>query len=210
MYLNVEKGNTNIDNQFNKNKFNFSKIDFSKMKLPLIISGVILLILIILLVVKLKGNTNYFISLEGPETISIYQNDEYVEPGYTGRDNKNNDLTSSITIDSNVDSSKIGTYQIVYKLKKTTKTRTVNVVEKGPAVTVLHLSGEINGMVVPVGTTYEEPGYTAIDSVDSDLTSSVKVTNNVDTSTPGVYRVIYSVTNSAGVTITKTRTVIVK
>ena len=49
MYLNVEKGNTNIDNQFNKNKFNFSKIDFSKMKIPLIISGVVLLILIILL-----------------------------------------------------------------------------------------------------------------------------------------------------------------
>ena len=50
----------------------------------------------------------------------------------------------------------------------------------------------------------------AIDSIDNDLTSSVKVTNNVDTSTPGVYRIIYSVTNSAGVTITKTRTVIVK
>ena len=207
MYLNVEKGNTNIDNQFNKNKFNFSKIDFSKMKIPLIISGVVLLIL---LVVKLKGNTNYFISLEGPETISIYQNDEYVEPGYAGRDNKNNDLTSSVSIESNVDSSKIGTYQIVYKLKKTTKTRTVNVVEKGPAVTVLHLSGEINGMIVPVGTIYIEPGYTAIDSIDNDLTSSVKVTNNIDTSTPGVYRIIYSVTNSAGVTITKTRTVIVK
>ena len=65
-------------------------------------------------------------------------------------------------------------------------------------------------MIIPVGTTYEEPGYTAIDSIDNDLTSSVKVTNNVDTSTPGVYRIIYSVTNSAGVTITKTRTVIVK
>ena len=32
MYLNVEKGNTNIDNQFNKNKFNFSKIERKKEK----------------------------------------------------------------------------------------------------------------------------------------------------------------------------------
>jgi len=56
-----------------------------------------------------------------------------------------------------------------------------------------------------------DPGATASDIVDGDITSSIIVLlNGLDENTPGTYTVIYSVTNSSNVTVTVTRTVIVK
>ncbi|EUJ42504.1 immunoglobulin-like domain-containing protein, partial [Listeria fleischmannii] len=53
-------------------------------------------------------------------------------------------------------------------------------------------------------------GVSATDDKDGNLTSKIKVTsNNVDTSKPGVYQVVYSVADAAGNTATKTITVTV-
>ena len=210
MYLNTERGNTNIDNQFDNKNFNFKNIDFSKMKLPLIIAGIVLLIIVaIIIFISFKNKTEYFITLEGAEEISIYQGDSFVEPGYSGRDNKNNDLTSSIIVDNQVDSQTIGTYEIIYKLNNTTKKRIVNVVEKGVGNIFIYLLGE-DPVILNVGDTYTEPGYNATDSIDSNITDKVQVTNNIDTSQIGTYQVVYTVTNSSGITTSKARKVIVK
>lgn len=210
MYLNTQKGNTNIDNQFNKKQFNIKKLDFSKLKLPLIIGGFILLLLIIIIIFfSSRNKTRYFITLEGEESISIYQGDNYIEPGYSGRDNKNNDLTNDIVVEDQVDSQKIGTYEIIYKLHNTTKKRTINVVEKGIGKTSIYLKGEYD-VVLSVGGTYNESGYIAVDSLDGDITDQVKITNNINTQKAGTYRVVYTITNSSGITTSKTRTVIVK
>ena len=48
------------------------------------------------------------------------------------------------------------------------------------------------------GTPYEEPGYLATDDVDGDLSGSVVVVGNVDTSMPGSYFLRYSLTDRAG------------
>ena len=61
-----------------------------------------------------------------------------------------------------------------------------------------------------VGDTYNEPGYNATDSIDSNITDKVQVTNNIDTSKIGTYQVVYTVTNSSGITSSKTRKVVVK
>ena len=61
-----------------------------------------------------------------------------------------------------------------------------------------------------MGDAYEEPGYSAIDAVEGDLTNKVKINSNLDTSKQGTYRIIYSVTNSDGVTTSETRTIIVQ
>lgn len=210
MYLNTKKGNTNIDSQFNAKKFSLKDIDPSKKKIIFIALGIIIAIILILIVAtSLKNKTNYFIDLKGEETMSIYQGDTFVEPGYTGRDNKGNDLTSTITVDNTIDSSKAGTYTVTYKLKNITKTRTVNVVEKGTGYTSFYLKGD-ETLTLSVGSTYEEPGYIAIDSIDSDITSKVQVSSNLDTNKKGYYRIVYTVTNSTGITTNKTRTIIVK
>lgn len=71
----------------------------------------------------------------------------------------------------------------------------------------LTLAGETT-MQVQKGTTFEDPGYTAVMNGE-DVTDQVTVTSNVNTSTSGVYTVQYSIVNEDGFASTATRTVIV-
>ena len=209
MYLNTQKENTNIDNQFKSRK----KFDLSKMKVPLIISIVILVLLItiIVVVIALKNATKYFLTLEGDENIKLYAGTTYVEPGYTGFDNKKNNFTSEVEVTTNLDLNKVGEYQIVYKFKNITKTRNITVVEKSTnsPTTTIYLIG-YEELTLPLGETYEEKGYNAIDTVDSDITNKVKVYSNINTNKAGEYYVVYTVTNSQGITTTNMRKVTVK
>lgn len=209
MYLNTQKENTNIDNQFKSRK----KFDLSKMKVPLIISIVVLVLLItiIVVVIALKNATKYFLTLEGDENIKLYAGTVYVEPGYTGFDNKKNNFTSEVEVTTNLDLNKVGEYQIVYKFKNVTKTRNITVVEKSAnsPTTTIYLIGD-EELTLPLGGTYEEKGYNAIDTVDSDITNKVKVYSNINANKAGEYYVVYTVTNSQGITTTNMRKVTVK
>ncbi|MBZ0308875.1 MAG: DUF5011 domain-containing protein, partial [Anaerolineae bacterium] len=61
---------------------------------------------------------------------------------------------------------------------------------------------------VEVGSPYKEPGVTALDVEDGDLTDAVQVdTSAVNTAVPGSYEVIYSVVDSSGENATVSRTV---
>ena len=204
MYFN-EKEDTNIDEEF-KGKNNGSPNLIKKL---LVILGIIVLIVIVLFIlIKIfRNKTNYFITLEGSKEMNIYEGSTYNEPGYRGFDNKQN--TYDVIVSGDVDTSKIGTYTITYKLKNVTETRIVNVVEKPNIATTIHLNGDKN-MTIKKGTKFTEPGYTAIDAVDGDLTNQVTVTGSVDTSKTGTYRITYSVVNSTGITASTTRVVVVE
>ena len=65
-------------------------------------------------------------------------------------------------------------------------------------------------MAITTGTFYQEPGYSALDNVDGDLTGQVQVDGEVDWLTPGTYSVTYTVTDGYENTTTATRTVEVK
>ena len=69
---------------------------------------------------------------------------------------------------------------------------------------VITLTGGENVDVI-LGSTWDDPGYTAIDDEDGDLTSSVVVEGVVDTSLTGTYQVTYTVTDAAGNVGTATR-----
>lgn len=206
MYFN-EKEDTNIDKEFKNNK----KLDFSKFKKYLIIGivTVLLLIIIIIIFLLIKKRTVYYLNLEGLEEMNIYQGTSYNEPGYKARDNKNNDLTSQVVVKDNLDTTTIGTYTIVYSLGNRTLRRTVNVVAKPEIPTTIHLSGEKN-IYLKVGDQFTDPGCIAIDAFDGNLTDKVTITGTVDTSQKGVYRLVYSVVNSSGITASETRTIIVE
>jgi len=60
-----------------------------------------------------------------------------------------------------------------------------------------------------VGGTFSDPGATAMDDVDGNLTSYIRVSSNVDTSIVGDYQVTYSVTDSDGNSASAVRRVIV-
>lgn len=73
------------------------------------------------------------ITLKGEQTMSIYLGSSYEEPGYTVSDNCDSNI--EVTVEGTVDTSKVGTYQIVYQANDqsnntTSITRTVTVKEK--------------------------------------------------------------------------------
>lgn len=66
-----------------------------------------------------------------------------------------------------------------------------------------------NPFNIIVGNTFTDPGATATDTEDGDLTSKIISTSTVDTAVVGTYKVDYSVTDSGGLSASTTRTVIV-
>ena len=193
-------------------------MEFIKKNKYYLIFGVIFLIGIIMIIIGSSARNNkgividnslYYIDFVGENEITIYKGENYIEPGYKGYDDKGTDLTSNVEVTNNINSDVIGTYKVIYSLKNVVKERTVNVINKEPGATYIHLYGEVNTFLY-VGEEYQEKGYEVIDTVDGGkLKDKVKVVSNVDTSKAGVYRVTYTVTNSSGITTTATRTVVV-
>ena len=62
-------------------------------------------------------------------------------------------------------------------------------------------------ILVEVGTPYTDPGATALDACDGDLTSAIIVANPVDSNTEGEYTVTYTVADAAGNPASAPRTV---
>ncbi len=137
--------------------------------------------------------------------------------GATATDDKDGDLTSKIETSGNVDTKKAGTYKITYTVKDSsgnvaTVTRTVIVKGNGsddtstPQIT---LNGE-KEIKIKIGETFTDPGATATDSVDGDLTSKIIKTGTIDTNIAGEYIITYTVKNSTGKEASATRKVIVE
>jgi hypothetical protein len=61
-----------------------------------------------------------------------------------------------------------------------------------------------------VGETFTDPGVTAVDDRDGDISVQVQISGSVDTSIPGMYKIMYTVSDSSGNQASVTRTVIVK
>lgn len=181
-----------------------------------IIGGVILGIIIIILVITLvnnnknnKNNDVYTFELVGPSEINVSLNDSYVDIGYIARDEENNNIANLVNVSGNVDTTKVGTYKVVFVLtindKNVTLERKVNVVKTDQLLTLM-LNGSKN-VTVRSNDVYEEEGYSAADSVEGDLNDIVQIANYIDYSTPGTYTIVYYVTNSKNITKAVYRTV---
>lgn len=146
---------------------------------------------------------------------TIVQGEAWVEPGYTASDNADGDLTMSVVVSGTVDTNTIGQYTLTYSVtdsadNSTSTTRTVTVAEFTPddqTAPVISLVG--GNRTLTVGDTWSEPGFSATDDVDGDLTNQVTVTGTVDTSKAGSYNLVYSVTDAAGNEGSTSRTVTV-
>ncbi|MEA5051787.1 MAG: DUF5011 domain-containing protein [Oscillospiraceae bacterium] len=152
------------------------------------------------------------VELNGAAQVTITYGGEYTEKGaratIAGRD-----ASDRLVITSDVDVSRLGTYTVTYALRlpaplplTVRKTRTVVVEDKKiPALTLAFT----DDMLLAVGEPYAEPGYTAVDNFDGDITDRVAVSGAVDSDTPGTYALTYSVTDSNGNTAIAKRTVTV-
>ncbi len=144
------------------------------------------------------------ITLVPDEAEYILPGTEYQDPGFTATDNVDGDLTNYVK--SHKDGNVI-TYTVSDSAgNEAVVTRTINVDD--PIAPVLTLAGETN-YELPAGTVFEEPGYTATDNVDGDLTARVTVTGEVNSFKIGSYELTYDVEDAYHNHATATRTVVV-
>lgn len=149
--------------------------------------------------------------LNGEESISIALGENFQDPGVKAWDEYLGDVSENVSISSNVDCNKLGSYNVKYTLEDVDGTilelnRVVNVVDVSPPV--ISLMGD-NTIYLKLGENYTDPGFSASDNYDGDLTANVTSTNNLDTSKIGVYNINYSVTDSSNNTGTATRKIYV-
>ena len=159
--------------------------------------------------VNVVDQTAPTITILGDNPVTIEAGSTYNDAGATATDNYNNDVTSSITVSSTVDSNTIGSYTVTYTVSdasgnQATAVRTVIVEDSTPPTIALIGSNPVS---VEAGSSYTDAGATATDSYDGDLTASITTTSDVDINTVGTYTVTYAVSDSSANSATASRTV---
>jgi uncharacterized protein (TIGR02145 family) len=144
------------------------------------------------------------ITLHGSEMLNILIETEYIEQGATAIDERDGEV--DVTITGEVNSSKVGEYNLTYSAKDSagniaTKVRTVAVYEDVTAP-VITLNGDEELMMIQLES-YVEKNATAID--DSDGEVDVTITGEVNSSKVGDYNFTYSAKDSTGNSTTKVR-----
>lgn len=130
--------------------------------------------------------------------------EEYVEEGYKATDNVDGDITDKVKKETK---DGIITYTVEDSSGNTaTAERKINYKDFDPPVVTLKGDAQIE---MKTGETYAEPGFTATDSLDGDLTANVTVEGSVNTYVAGTYTLTYKVTDSYGNTAAAQRTVTV-
>ncbi|RLJ17091.1 hypothetical protein DJ030_15095 [bacterium endosymbiont of Escarpia laminata] len=163
--------------------------------------------------VNVEDNAAPVITLLGANPLNLSVGDTYTDPGATALDNVDGNITGNIVVAGDVvNTSIVGTYFVTYNVSDAAGnpalqlTRTVNVGDDtAPILTRLGL----NPLNLSVGDTYTDPGATALDNVDGDITGNIVVAGDtVNTAVEGTYTVIYNVSDAAGnAAIPLTRTV---
>lgn len=144
--------------------------------------------------------------------IEIEYGNKYEEKGYSASINSI-DLKDKVKVINNVDINKIGSYTIEYILKsklffyEEKLVRKVNIIDKELPILKVDSSDEVT---IIKGNKFNIPSYSAIDNYDGDLTSNVKITNNVNINKEGIYTVLYEVTDSSNNSTSKSIKVTVK
>ncbi|KZY62174.1 hypothetical protein A3750_09720, partial [Oleiphilus sp. HI0079] len=160
--------------------------------------------------VNVADTTAPVITLNGASTINVEQGTSYTDAGASATDLVDGSVTVTVGGDT-VDPATAGTYIITYDaIDAATNsaiqvTRTVIVADT--TVPVITLTGDTN-IDIALGDLFVDPGYSASDNIDGDLSSSVSPTGNVDINTEGTYILSYDVSDTAGNSaVTQTRTV---
>ena len=132
-------------------------------------------------------------------------------------DKEDGDLTEAIkVVENTVDTTKPGTYTVTYTVTDSrglTATKSINVKVLPKQVEINHIPTiEADDVEIHVGDSFDAMNHAkASDKEDGDLTEAIKVVENtVDTTKPGTYTVTYTVTDSHGLTATKSIKVVVQ
>ncbi len=144
---------------------------------------------------------------ESTETV-ISSIKNFKEPGYTAHDSFDGDLTSAVKVKI---TAKNGIATVEYTVADSSgnvgsATRQIRLSDtKGPSITL------IGGYSISTGEgVFTDPGATAADDADGDITKNIKVTTDYKAGKEGTFTFTYTVSDSSGNTATAVRKVTVK
>jgi len=134
---------------------------------------------------------------------TVVQGNSWSEPGFSATDDVDGDITGNVVVSGDtVNTGVVGVYTVRYDVSDaagnpaTQRTRVITVAAADTTIPVINLSG-LSTVLLAVGSAYVEPGYSATDNVDGDITANVVVTGNVGV-TAGDYLLYYNVSDAAG------------
>lgn len=147
-------------------------------------------------------------TIKGATNTEIKLNEKFdPKAGVTASDKEDGDLTSKIAIEGTVDTTKVGSYKLIYTVKdsknlETKVERTIKVVnnseETPDSNTAPVLTGVANKTIKLNEKFDPKAGVTASDKEDGDLTSKIIIEGTVDTTKAGTYTLVYKVKDSKG------------
>ncbi len=173
----------------------------------LIVSMSLVLLLLLAVLIWLISTERPDLQLIGEAEVSVPAGEAYTDAGAAAMV-RGRDVSSRIRETDDVDTGRPGTYEVTYsydsKLGTSVVTRTVTVVDDtAPELT---LSGDETVYVTDFEA-YEEPGATAADDCEGDLSDQIQIsTEQVDDTTR---EITYTVQDSSGNTATVKRTVMI-
>jgi len=143
------------------------------------------------------------LTLLGAAQLELGVGDAFNDPGATASDEEDGDLTGAIVVGGDsVDTSAPGTFTVTYDVTDSggasapRLVRQVSVVDQHPPVITLIGAATVS---VTRGTAYNDPGATALDPEEGDISARIVVGGDViDVNTIGTYVITYDVTDSAG------------
>jgi hypothetical protein len=161
------------------------------------------------------------LTLQGFTNLTMEAGDEFAEMSYSAVDYFGTDITNKVIVKNNVNNAVPGTYTVEYNVEDAwgnaaNATRTVTVVAapvrevpppNAPTAPVITIIGSDPIILHLEGTPYTEQGAIAHCDVDGNISANVVITGSVNTSAAGTYTVTYTITNSAGLSASATRTV---
>jgi hypothetical protein len=157
-------------------------------------------------------NVKPTISVTGDVLTTVAAGSIYADQGATASDNIDGDITNQIVRSGAVNTAVLGTYTITYTVtdaagNTATASRTVQVTDQTKPVITLNGDATLH---TTFGAKFTDPGPTAIDNIDGDISEKVVITGVVNTEVLGSYTLTYNVKDAAGNAATAvTRTVVV-
>lgn len=144
------------------------------------------------------------ITLYTKEGYYVLPKHEYQEEGFSAADNCDGDLTEAV---ERTIADGIVTYRVSDRSGNRTEV-TREIPYNDPIAPVVSLKGKAK-IFLNLGDAYTEPGFTASDNCDGDITQNVKIQGRVDSRVAGAYTLTYTAADTYGNTASAKRTVVV-
>ncbi len=139
------------------------------------------------------------ITLNGAAALTVECGSVFADPGAVANDTAAGDLSTRMVVTGSVNTAVTGTYALRYNVSDPAGnaaaevTRTVEVSDtQAPVVTLV---GE-NTITVECHGTFTDPGATAQDTCEGDVSGNLEVVGYVDVDTPGLYPLQYRAKDS--------------